>query len=1222
MSTQELHIPDPEVINNWNDIQDLPIVETAPRTAPLINIVQPPIDDDFASLPGIVTGVTGSSILGAMNDLSKFINLMDDHTAYFYPLRSTTQDLENTVKNLKLSKEKTSPVAINILRNLVRPIQKFKEDCDTTIDYLTHLLRTEESWNKGNYCEEILNQILKVLYRMECLSQMNPTRKSISNDISEIFKLAGGKNDDIFPVQLRIWANTHTSVRRDAIEKMSKMSFEHALKIFNIFFNHIRRSLNEKRYIFAEMETVYIVGLTFFIDFFTYVQGKEAVAKPNKRQIVLKEIPNEVFTLLLEMRSKHPSVSLIYEFSLDFDELLCFSSYLRDIKNAQIQKGINVRNRVSINLENIMNSLKSNFYELSTQYAKLKSGGTYSTDLATYFITNLPIVLSTVSDAIQSLSEVISDKIHYASVPGVQTDPAPPENNQDLPISSYEKAMRTGLSGDEREYFMQIIALCRSTRELIEAHLPKTYTIVSASIQSKVQDFVKNKLEIVLLGLANNKSFNPDEITRIRTMIGYFKDISECGVRSDKIKDLTSKPHPIDELKASPHKSLVELLRIQIQMIINPDSSYRQRQGLFSGKLLADEDVKTFQAYINDSLNYSTLLSLNESLNKACDQSPLFFKEYHLDVYRTSVAKVAKGAVYFPVTTSLPYILVDYAISHSSMQELVGAIFYPLSIYDDAAATALKVMKSAYLYNEIKVECEICLMTISKMIVEFAFESIRNNATRRFLDQFKPNLLISQTHNLLNDVEDASSLRFPVILQQSQLFLLGNHIDVKSLFTARLNELFIQGLKDNFAPVNSNGLLGILLLTNGSKILRDAHSTFVSFGLPLIPFEQLESQSLQTDTPNSFKSLVLDRCIQQLVSVVIPKFFIYTNPYRIVPPPDLESLDILKKNKKLPHVLRQTTAFITVEHFRALLDLLDDGSVYLMGSEICSLVSEAFQGFLACYKSTFQYVKRISDVSTGSGCNKAYENYEAAYRSFSNDPNIDSLYDSMRIIGNIVAVAEMLDIAYLLKRTSSQQVFAYLFGSKHDNLDYRSEDFFSLFGGKFSALRNYFSNAMTAPSEKEIAPPFMFRAIAAITELCNRESEIFKERSFNLFDFPSLTGFASIWSVLEFVFCLKEVHRKDETEPNKKYSTNGSFSLFGEGVVLCASCLLCVLKQQPLYKVLCIGERISQQKRIEEAGIDDENLTRFLTVFQFVQKSQEFAHSSLSPTVEGVLNKK
>jgi hypothetical protein len=63
-------------------------------------------------------------------------------------------------------------------------------------------------------------------------------------------------------------------------------------------------------------------------------------------------------------------------------------------------------------------------------------------------------------------------------------------------------------------------------------------------------------------------------------------------------------------------------------------------------------------------------------------------------------------------------------MKHYTNPELAASIFYPLSIYDDTAHTALYSLKSKYLYEEIKAEYLICLMSIAKTIADKAFYPI------------------------------------------------------------------------------------------------------------------------------------------------------------------------------------------------------------------------------------------------------------------------------------------------------------------------------------------------------------------------------------------------------------------------------------------------------------------------------------------------------------------
>ena len=235
-----------------------------------------------------------------------------------------------------------------------------------------------------------------------------------------------------------------------------------------------------------------------------------------------------------------------------------------------------------------------------------------------------------------------------------------------------------------------------------------------------------------------------------------------------------------------------------------------------------------------------------------CDQSALFFKEFFLDMYRNQIKK----SVYFPVTTSLPYILIDYAIQHSKQQELIGALWYPLSIYDNAAATAVKYLDSRYLYHEVKTE--ICLMTITMMIV---FEAVRHFMSQRFIDQYNPKLLSEPKPG---QYASSSALRIATVLQQNQLFLLGKQADVKGMFASRLNELFAQNIEEQFSIVRRYRVVGLIMFSKMMELLKRMHAVFTDNGLCLANFEDLISAVTKTGTHNSFRSLLLDHCVHNL----------------------------------------------------------------------------------------------------------------------------------------------------------------------------------------------------------------------------------------------------------------------------------------------------------------------------------------------------------------------
>jgi hypothetical protein len=178
----------------------------------------------------------------------------------------------------------------------------------------------------------------------------------------------------------------------------------------------------------------------------------------------------------------------------------------------------------------------------------------------------------------------------------------------------------------------------------------------------------------------------------------------------DKASKARKKPDDKrSSLSAPPHLAILELLRAQVQAFVrNP-------------KKLDWSDQREFESFLEGSRYWMDLLLIDETLSIVCDQSGLFFKESMLDLYRKKMNK----SVYFPVRASLPYVLIDYALHTSDKQELLGALFYPLSIYDDAAAAALKTLKSRFLYDEIVSEAKICALKITQQISIGVFNAVR-----------------------------------------------------------------------------------------------------------------------------------------------------------------------------------------------------------------------------------------------------------------------------------------------------------------------------------------------------------------------------------------------------------------------------------------------------------------------------------------------------------------
>jgi hypothetical protein len=121
---------------------------------------------------------------------------------------------------------------------------------------------------------------------------------------------------------------------------------------------------------------------------------------------------------------------------------------------------------------------------------------------------------------------------------------------------------------------------------------------------------------------------------------------------------------------------------------------------------------------------------------------------------------------------------------------------------------------------------------------------------------------------------------------------------------------------------------------------------------------------------------------------------------------------------------------------------------------------------------------------------------------------------------------------------------------------------------------------------------------------------LFEEKNANILDVRSLTGFASRWSVLEFLFCLIESTRKAKEEAGEEAPAPGSMVQFREGVLLSAAAILCACRQRPLYKLMAIGERIKSHQLTDFNTLKEERVKKFLAVSDWASASLSCALAS------------
>ena len=1175
-----------KVIENWTKITENPIVDTHHNIVPNSVFVSYQTDMKFDIPLEPFSNLTAFKAYKNGCEMEKHSENIDNHIAFIYPLRSRTKGLKVELKEAKASEKEIAEKAKTMLLELLDNFKKAKEECDNAIKKISDDFHDHELWEKGIYSDFYVDNVCNLFGKLFIFGEICPTKTALSDDLSCLNSLTKCLNENLLQTDIRIWLNTPNAIQMNLMDMIKDVSYADTKKIFKVFWHRI--SFVEENELALDYDTKinYLLSFLFLVNF--YMMRMKEEHKEKKKKYELSKLDSSVIEFLNNKRKMNPSILMAYDLCLNFDQLL--------FDGAELIKDPKIKNTLKINLPELLKQLKESYENLVIPHTDLIAKEKSDKKEVQQYVKILFQTLKLLNESIYSFKHLIVDKHNRLNPDTIQKDEE--GNIIKLPCSQYEMAIKA-IDDSIKESMAHFIAICCQLRNVILRDLPTIENILSNFIESCLQDFVVNQLDTMLYNSARVSKYFADDVNKLRDLIGHFNN--------DETKSKKSKEDNYIVSSIIPNISIIQILRTQLQSFINPENKMMSRKLL--AKTIYKDDLQAIQQFLYQSEHWNQMLNLESFIEHECDESILYFQEFCIDVYQNQVQKYSTSIVYFPITTSIPYVLTEYIISHSSKHELIELLYYPLSIYDSAALRALNYFGSRTIFEEIKAESQISIMTICNMIADFAFDGIKMFVFEKFHEKNNSNLLENKS-----DFEEVAALKIASVLQQNQLFLLGNHIDVKILFSKRLNELFLSNLSNLITFISQFGILGIFIFSSMINILHDAHNIFLQYDILLDPFENILLTAMSAESPNTFNSMFLDLILRHLKKSVIRKYSAQLNPFRLYPTAaEAEAISqyLNTREKNIPPILKQTTTFVSINHFKELIKIIGTGPMYVILTKLYKYLEKSFLTFVDIYSDIKGNIIRIPDLPLGSGSHKSYDRYDGAYRTYLSDPAIKDLFFEMQTFGNIIIISHMLDSSYSLFRLSNAQAQAFIFMLKKNDIDKVNDDFYNLFDQDFQSKRDYFNKIKIAPSENEVAPPFSRKIMEMAMEIIQANIELFNEQSTNILDFPSLTGFSSIWSVLEFLYILKEVHFTGDIKSTR----------YGGGVLFCAAAIINLTNQYNLSKILSIGSKIENQRITDIVSLQEEILTKLVNVYRLVRSIFDYAISSFDTTFKSILYK-
>ncbi|KAF9611083.1 hypothetical protein IFM89_026967 [Coptis chinensis] len=461
-------------------------------------------------------------------------------------------------------------------------------------------------------------------------------------------------------------------------------------------------------------------------------------------------------------------------------------------------------------------------------------------------------------------------------------------------FSDYEKVVRLNYTAEERKALVELVSYIKS----IGLMMQKCDTLVADAlweiIHAEVQDFVQNKLAIMLRTTFRKKK----DLSRI---------LSDMRTLSADWMANTSKPEP--ELHSShggeeskgnffyprpvaPTAAQIHCLQFLIYDLVS-GGNLRKPGGLFgnTGSEHSVNDLKQLETFFYKLSFFLHILDYTVTIGTLTDLGFLWFREFYLESSRV---------IQFPIECSLPWMLVDHVIE-SQNAGLLESVLLPFDIYNDSAQHALVVLKQRFLYDEIEAEVDLCFDQLILKLSETIFTYYKSWAASELLD---PSFLFALDNGEKYSIRP---MRFNVLFRITRvktdkflydMKLLGRTINFRSLIAERMNKMFRENLEFLFDRFESQDLCAVVELEKLLDVLKHSHE-LLSEELSVDSFTLMLNEMLENISLVSFSSRLASQIWTELQTDFLPNFIFCNTTQRFIRSSKVSRVPIQKPS--VPH---------------------------------------------------------------------------------------------------------------------------------------------------------------------------------------------------------------------------------------------------------------------------------------------------------------------------------
>jgi cytoplasmic FMR1 interacting protein len=335
-----------------------------------------------------------------------------------------------------------------------------------------------------------------------------------------------------------------------------------------------------------------------------------------------------------------------------------------------------------------------------------------------------------------------------------------------------------------------------------------------------------------------------------------------------KRDDLVKVNRDFPRRATAPTSTQITLIRSMMHSIFSPRAE-GMKGGFFGGdKDLKSEWIPVWESFYQESFFLTYLLEFGSTVRTITDMSFLWFREFFLEMSK---------CVQFPISMSLPWIMTEFLISRDSMKE---NMFFPVDIYNDSGAHALRTLRQQFLYDEVEAELNLSFDQLTFHMSKDIFRSYKTRAAAILIDKEFRKAIEAIKKKPMVDV----SSRYGAVMAQRQLTILGRNVDLNMIIAKNLNTYLRDNVQWAIRKFESGDLTNVYTLQLMLENVQLAHALMAEH-LPIDSYETIFSEANRSTDRTSFSSnRVLSHVVSELLGDILPNYVYNSATQRFVKP--------------------------------------------------------------------------------------------------------------------------------------------------------------------------------------------------------------------------------------------------------------------------------------------------------------------------------------------------